>query len=100
MPESTRDMAVRALERISSHEDGCERRYKEGNERFDRMFKFIKEAHEQTDARLANLEGSISTQNLKLAEQKGGRKMAIAIWGGIISILSIIGGFVGAHASK
>lgn len=89
----TRDLAMQALTKINSHIDACERRYQEGNQRLEKMFAYIKDAHEKTGAQIDIIQNT-------LAEQRGAGKMAKVLGAAGAGIMGIIGGAGGSHLLK
>lgn len=89
----TRDVAMKALVKIDSHIDACERRYQEGNQRMEKMFSYIKDAHEKTGNQIDAIRDT-------LAEQRGagklGKIMAHAATG-LVSAASALGIGVAIH---
>lgn len=57
----TRDIAVRALSEIQSHGSVCAQRAAENNTRMERMFSYIKEAHDDTSSQISDIVSDVST---------------------------------------
>lgn len=74
MPDDTRDLAIRAMQKIESHIDACERRYNEGNQRQERLFAFIKEAHEENKKEIGATKIQIGAIATIISEQQGAAK--------------------------
>lgn len=94
MSETGLEVAVAKIEtRLEGHLTACERRYQEGNERLQRMFDYIKNAHEKTGTQIAEIQDT-------LAEQRGASKMAKLMAGAGAGIMGLLGGVGGSHFIK
>lgn len=97
---STRDFAVQALTEIKAHIASCDRRYAEGNDRMEKIFAYIKDAHRATGDQIADATKEITDLQTALAEARGAGKMAKLIGGGISGAMGFIGGLGGHLALK
>lgn len=89
----TRDIAMKAITKIDTHIDACERRYQEGAQRLERLYTFIQEAHKENRKDIVDIKGV-------LAEQRGAGKMAKALAAAGAGIMGVIGGVGGSHLIK
>ena len=100
MVDDTRDMAVKASANIDFHIAACEKRYQEWNGRLDRLFGYIKDAHDQTNKQINAIADQVSTVQTTLAEARGAGKAAKLIGGGITAVVGAASGFLAGHLSK
>lgn len=116
----TRDIAVRALTEIQSHSSVCAQRAAESNQRMERMFSYIKEAHTDMGSQIQDVVtdmGTIKqalitasngtrqvtelTQRVEaiqttLAEQRGASKLLKLVAGATVAAVGALSGFAGS----
>lgn len=79
--------------RLDSHLSACERRYQEGNDRIERLFSFMKEAHAENRKDIGEIKNT-------LAEQRGAGRMAKLVAGAVAGLMGLVGGVGGSHFIK
>jgi hypothetical protein len=99
-PLGTRDVAIRAITKIEEHIITCERRYEESNQRLERMFAYIKDAHEATGVKIENATKEINTLQTVIATARGAGKMATIMAAAGSGVMGVIGGIGGHFALK
>lgn len=94
MPDSGLDVAVGKLEaRLDAHLTACERRYQEGNQRLEKLFSFIKDAHDENRKDISEIKNT-------LAEQRGAGKMMKLLGAAGAGAMGLLGGMGGSHLLK
>lgn len=77
---------------IRLHKDECARRYEASDKKFDRMFTFIKDAHENTGERIDLLSKRINDINLADAVADGEARGSGKVRGLILHGISVLVG--------
>jgi hypothetical protein len=93
MPEDTRDIAISLRSTIEAHIKDDDRRHGEISVRLEKMFTYLKDAHEGIDKKIDDIQGT-------LAEQRGAGKATKAILGVVATVMGAVGGIVGTHLNK
>lgn len=95
MPDDTRDLIIGLAATFKEHDRQDTQRWDEMSQRFENVFRYIKESNDKQNNKIDAVSAQISNLNIESAVTKGRSALMKSMIAGALALIAAVSGFAG-----